>query len=98
MMHTSYAHLSIVLAVNQWLCASSATEDVMNKAQRVIARIKTGGRKIDHIDASDYVSLGSFEGHTSYYFEDGSRVWTNGPSCGAAPNSGRREANHRPRG
>lgn len=71
----------------------------MNEAQRVTARIKTGGYRRDIIEASDYIAIGSFEGYRSYYYADGSRLWTNADSCGACPPSDApREANYAMRG
>jgi hypothetical protein len=45
-LHTSHAHLTIVLALNQWLCTSSATEDAM-----FIATVRAKGKTPEFISA-----------------------------------------------
>jgi hypothetical protein len=70
----------------------------MNQAQLVWKRIATctlPRRSV--IEASNYIAVGSFAGIRSFYFPDGSRLWTNGDLCGAAPQSKLREANVAPR-
>lgn len=70
----------------------------MNQAQQIAQIIRNGAAFVDVLASAPIVEWGSFAGITSYWMQDGSRIWRRGNSrvVHVAPAGAPHEKNCRP--